>query len=63
MENEKYPNYRFSETSGNSTIDSPRWLEKAVECKNSRITIGLAYSVSLLINELDKKLLSLSCLN
>ena len=63
MDYRNYPGDQFDETRGNSTIDSPRWLEKAVEYKNSRITLALAYSVLLLINDLDRKLLTLSCLN
>jgi hypothetical protein len=47
----------------NLVIDLPGWLEKAVEQKNPRVTLALAYSLLLEYDDLDKKLLSVATLN
>jgi hypothetical protein len=41
----------------------PHWLIQAVEQKNPRVTLDLAYSVLLVYDDLDKKLLPISALN
>ena len=45
------------------TVDLPCWLGKAIEQKNPRVTLALAYSFLLVYDDLDKKLLFLSSLN
>ena len=47
----------------NLVVDLPRWLEKAVEQKNPRVSLALAYSLLLEYDELDKKLLLNTALN
>ena len=47
----------------NLVIDLPRWLEKAVEQKNPRVTLALAYSLLLVYDDIDIKLLTLTTLN
>ena len=44
-------------------IDLPRWLEKAVELKNPRVTLALAYSILLTYDDIDQKLLLFTTLN
>jgi hypothetical protein len=44
-------------------IDLPLWLEKAVEQKNPQVTLALAYSILLVYDDLDKKLLPFNTLN
>lgn len=44
-------------------IDLPLWLDKAIEQKNPRVTLPLAYSIPLEYDDLDDKLLHISALN
>jgi hypothetical protein len=39
------------------------WLDVAIQQKNPRLTLELAYSILLVYDELDKKLLALTSLN
>ena len=47
----------------NLVIDLPLWLEKAVEQKNPKVTLALAYTLLLSYDDLDKKLFPISALN
>jgi hypothetical protein len=47
----------------NLVVDLPYWLEKAVEQKNPRVTLDLAYSLLLVFDDLDQKLLLFTALN
>jgi hypothetical protein len=41
----------------------PHWLDVAIQQKNPRLTLDLAYSILLVYDDLDKKLLALTSLN
>jgi hypothetical protein len=47
----------------NLVVDLPRWLEEAVQQKNPRVSLALAYSLLLEYDELDKELLLMTSLN
>jgi hypothetical protein len=47
----------------NLVVDLPLWLEKAVEQKNPRVSLALAYSLLLVYDDLDEKLLLVAALN
>jgi hypothetical protein len=47
----------------NLVVDLPHWLEEAVQQKNPRVSLALAYSLLLEYDELDKKLLLMTSLN
>ena len=63
MNDEIYLGDQSDKIKKNLVIDLPRWLGKAVEEKNPRVTLALAYSILLTYDELDKKLLLFTTLN
>ena len=63
MDNDIYFGNQPDKIGRNLVINLPRWLEKAIEKKDPRITLALAYSVLLEYDDLDKKLFHISTLN
>ena len=58
-----YIKHQHDKIKGELVSDTPHWLQKAVQQKYPRLTLGLANSILLVYDELDKKLLSLTKLN
>ena len=58
-----YPSDQSGYIRNNLVVDLPRWLEKAIQQKNPRVTLALAYSLLLVYDDLEKKLLLATTLN
>ena len=58
-----YNNRLYDKIKRKSGADSPYWLQKAVQQKNPRLTLDLAYSILLVYDDLDEKILSLTGFN
>ncbi len=59
MNNNESDNNNLSDESLGIDLEceSTRWIIIAIEQKNPRLTIGLAHSILLLFDEIDKKIL------